>query len=277
MTQAPFREPVPEAGAPPAGAGEEALFDLDGVGVTLASSAGQVQILADVSFEAYEREIVSIVGRSGTGKTTLLRLLGGLLMPTEGTLSFAGRPLSGPPEGVITVFQDYTSALLPWRSVRKNVELPLERSHSRAERRRIADEMLELVGLGSRGQDYPWQLSGGMQQRAQIARALAVRPRALLMDEPFGALDAMTRANLQDELLRIQRETGTTIIFITHDLDEALYLSDKVFLIAGSSPGSVVSRFEVALPADRHQTVTRELPEYLTLRHEIANALGGTH
>ena len=129
-----------------------------------------------------------------------------------------------------------------------------------------------MVGLEGRARDYPWRLSGGMQQRVQIARALAVRPRVLLMDEPFGALDAMTKAALQDELLRVQAQTGATIVFITHDLDEAIYLADRVLVLAGT-PGRITVQSASELPRPRHQITTRELPEYLRARHQLGEAL----
>jgi NitT/TauT family transport system ATP-binding protein len=229
-------------------------------------------ILHDVSLTVAPGEVLGIVGRSGTGKTTLLRVLGGLLAPTTGSVSLDGQPLRGPTSAAITVFQDYGNALLPWRSVARNVRLPLERRLDRGEADRRVDEALRLVGLHGRGRDYPWRLSGGMQQRVQIARALAMRPRVLLMDEPFGALDAMTKGALQDELLSVRRRTGATIVFITHDLDEAIYLSDRVLVIAGA-PGTIVVEAPTGLPAERDQVTTRELPQFLQVRHRLAEAL----
>lgn len=164
----------------------------------------------------------------GSGKTTLLRILGGLLSPTPGsTVRYYGEPVDGPPSGVITVFQNYAASLLPWRTVEKNVALGLERKVPKDEASQRVAEALAMVGLSARAGDYPWRLSGGMQQRVQLARALAMRPAVLLMDEPFGALDAMTKTSLQDELLQVYDRTGATIVFVTHDLDEALYLSAR--------------------------------------------------
>jgi len=246
------------------------------VGVTLRTAKGPLDILHDVNLRVSQGEILGIVGRSGTGKTTLLRVLGGLLRPTTGTASVDGVEITGPPAQVVTVFQDYASALLPWRSLEHNVALPLERTLGKAERRERVNEALTMVGLESRAKDYPWRLSGGMQQRVQIARALALRPRVLLMDEPFGALDAMTKATLQDQLLSVQRDTGATVIFITHDIEEAIYLGDRVALIAGA-PGHIPLEIPTQLARPRDQIETRELPRYLDVRHQLHAALAAEH
>jgi NitT/TauT family transport system ATP-binding protein len=246
-------------------------YVVDGLGVTLTAAEGPLEILREISFSVAEGEIVGIVGRSGTGKTTLLRVLGGLLPATVGTVNLDGQPVTGPPGTVVTVFQDYGNALLPWRTVTRNVSLPIEKVPRAVRNQRVA-QALRMVGLEGRGTDYPWRLSGGMQQRVQIARALAMNPRVLLMDEPFGALDAMTKATLQDELLRVKELTGATIIFITHDIEEAIYLSDRVFVIAGA-PGRLTFQLPTELPRPREQLATRELPQYLSLRHAIGKAL----
>lgn len=271
MARAELHEPTSRATGAAATVPEYA-YELRDVSVTLDTENGQLNILDDVSFTMKPGEIVGIVGRSGTGKTTLLRVLGGLLQPTTGVVNVYGRPIAGPPETVVTVFQDYGNALLPWRTVARNAELGLERSMDKAARRERVDEALEMVGLLSRRDEYPWRLSGGMQQRVQIARALAMRPKVLLMDEPFGALDAMTKATLQDELLMLKERTGATILFITHDMDEAVYLSDRVFVIAGT-PGTITMQYPIGLARPRHQITTRELPEFLTARHALAEAL----
>lgn len=249
------------------------VFAADSIGVVLPTTTGPLEILRDVSFDLGVGEIVGVVGRSGTGKTTLLRVLGGLVRATSGTVRLDGHPLDGPPATAVTVFQDYGNALLPWRTVERNVGLPLERRVGRQERRERVNEALRLVGLDGRGTDYPWRLSGGMQQRVQIARALALRPRVLLMDEPFGALDAMTKASLQDQLLRVQEETGATIMFITHDIEEAIYLSDRVLVIAGT-PGTITQQLPTMLPRPRDRLATPELPQYLRVRHRLYEALG---
>jgi len=246
------------------------------MGVALPGPDGRpFEILRDINFRLEPAEIVGIVGRSGTGKTTLLRVLAGLLPATGGSVMLLGRPVHGPPSTVVTVFQDYVNALLPWRTIARNVALPLERRYPKAVRKERVARALEMVGLADRANDHPWRLSGGMQQRVQIARALAVSPHVLLMDEPFGALDAMTKASLQDQLLLMQAETRATVVFITHDLEEAIYLSDRVFLIAGS-PGQLTLEVRTDLPRPRNQITTRELPRYLEVRHQLSTALHGT-
>jgi NitT/TauT family transport system ATP-binding protein len=267
----------PETPVPVATSGSRSdCYVLRHVSVTLPTDRGPLDILRDMNLTVPEGEILGIVGRSGTGKTTLLRVLGGLLRPTSGSASVDGVEITGPPEQVVTVFQDYAAALLPWRSLERNVGLPLEGRMGKSERQDRVREALSMVGLESRARDYPWRLSGGMQQRVQIARALALRPRVLLMDEPFGALDAMTKASMQDQLLRLQRETGATVIFITHDIEEAIYLSDRVALIAGS-PGHIPLEIATELERPRDQVETRELPRYLEVRHQVHAALAAEH
>ncbi|GAA2856248.1 ABC transporter ATP-binding protein [Pseudonocardia halophobica] len=247
-------------------------YHLRGVGVGLPGRAGLRCVLKDVDADVAAGEIVGVVGRSGVGKTTLLRVLGGLLPATVGTVRLFGRPVTGPPPEAVMVFQDYAAALLPWRTVARNVALGLGGRLRAGERRRRVTEALELVGLADRGGDHPAQLSGGMAQRVQIARALAVQPRVLLMDEPFGALDALTRAALQDVLLGIQERTHTTIVFVTHDLDEALYLADRV-VVLGGEPGTVALDLPTELPRPRHQLRTREAEPYLRSRHRLGELL----
>jgi len=238
------------------------------------STRGRVmRVLEDVSFTCRQGEFTSIVGPSGTGKTTLLRILAGLLDAGRGSsVRFEGRDISGPAPGVALVFQNYTASLLQWRTVERNVALGLEGVVSKSERSTRVAEALELVGLSDRRTDYPWQLSGGMQQRVQIARALVTRPKVLLMDEPFGALDAMTKSQLQDELLKVHRVTGATVVFVTHDIDEAVYLSDRVFVLAGS-PARFDAELSIDLPRPRSQIATKESPEYLAARHAVYTAL----
>jgi NitT/TauT family transport system ATP-binding protein len=241
--------------------------------VTLPAASGPVHILADVHLDVGEGEFVSVLGASGSGKTTLLRVLGGLQPATAGSVSCDGTPIDGPANGVVTVFQDYANSLLPWRSVRRNVALGIEQQLGKPERDARVDEALDMVGLLERADDYPAQLSGGMQQRVQIARALAMRPRVLLMDEPFGALDAMTKATLQDQLQGVHAATGATIVFVTHDIEEAVYLSDRVVVLSGR-PANVGLTLDVALPRPRNQVSTKEDQEYLHLRHKVYEALG---
>ncbi|HEX3506136.1 MAG TPA: ABC transporter ATP-binding protein [Xanthobacteraceae bacterium] len=233
----------------------------------------QRRIIEGLNLEVPEHQFVCILGESGVGKTTLLRVFGGLTPPAPGSqLELNGRRVIGPPQGAVFVFQNYTASLLPWRTARRNVELGLEASVAAPERRARALAALDLVGLHDRAEDYPWQLSGGMQQRVQIARALAVEPKLLLMDEPFGALDAMTRENLQTELRKIQRQLGATVIFITHDVDEAVFLADRLIVLKGK-PASVGLDVMTDLPAERDQVTTKELPRFLELRHLIYQAV----
>ena len=248
------------------------LYKIDAVGVRLPAADGPRPVLTDVSFDVRAGEIVGIVGPSGAGKTTLLRVLGGLLQASCGTVIFDGEVVRHPPSGAVMVFQDYGNALLPWRTVARNTALGLEGRVPRVERRRRVADALRMVGLEDRGTDYPWQLSGGMAQRVQIARALALEAKVLLMDEPFGALDAITKASLQDVLLDVQKETDATVVFITHDLDEAIYLSDRVLVINGR-PGAIALTVPTELPRPRDQLATRELPRYLRVRHQLGQAL----
>lgn len=248
------------------------LYRVQDLEVRLPGAEGPNTVLQGITFDIFEGELVGLVGRSGVGKSTLLRALGGLTEAHHGRIGFEDRAVSRPPEGVVMVFQDYENALLPWRTVGHNVELGLEGRMPRALRRTAAARALESVGLRDRYDDYPWRMSGGMAQRVQIARALAVRPTVLLMDEPFGALDAITKATLQDMLLDVQRTTGTTILFVTHDLDEAIYLSDRVFVLSGQ-PGAITLTLDVALPRSRDQVATRESAAYLGLRRALAEHL----
>ena len=182
---------------------------------------------------------------------------------------FAGAPVRGPRRDVAIVFQDYSKALLPWRTAEGNVSLALEAMGApRRERQTRIAELLKRVGLSEHADKYPAQLSGGMQQRLQIARCLAQEPKALMMDEPFGALDAMTRQTLQDEMLDIARSTGATIFFVTHDLEEAIYLGDRVIGLK-THPGRVGLEIAVDLQRPRNQVTTREAPEFLRLRHKL--------
>jgi NitT/TauT family transport system ATP-binding protein len=237
------------------------------------SSAGPRTILDDISFDVVDGETLCLVGPSGCGKTTILRLLAGLLSPTRGEIRFEGAPIVGPSRERAIVFQDYTNALLPWRTVAGNVALSLEaRNVPRAQQSDTVDALLRKMGLQHAAQQYPSQLSGGMQQRVQIARCLAQQPKIMLMDEPFGALDAMTRQALQDELLQLAAEQRMTVVFITHDLEEAIYLGDRVFVL-GSRPGRIIEQVAVDLPRPRSQLETREDRRFLAHRHHLFGLL----
>ena len=249
-----------------------AIFELRDVAVSLPSDGAQRTILEGISLDIRGGEVVGIVGPSGTGKTTLLRVLSGLVLASGGNVLLEGKPVTGPSSEAVTVFPDYSSALLPWRTVARNVALPLEGRTSKQERNERVMQALEIVGLADRAGEYPWRLSGGMQQRVQIARALVLEPRVLLMDEPFGALDAITKSSLHDQLLEVQTATGATIIFITHDVEEAVYLSDRVMVIHGS-PGRIVHECATQLSRPRDQIATRDEPRYHELRQELAQVL----
>ncbi|AUI61986.1 ABC transporter ATP-binding protein [Amycolatopsis sp. BJA-103] len=230
----------------------------------------------DLSFTVETGQLASIVGPSGCGKSTLLRCIAGLIKPTSGRVSLHGDDVSsGVPEDLAVVFQDYSRSLFPWLSVAKNVEFPLRwRNLSRSERRTRAQDALDSVGLSGVGSKFPWQLSGGMQQRVSIARALASQPALLLMDEPFASVDAQTRFELEDLTRRVQRENGSTVLVVTHDIDESVYLSDRV-LVLSKSPATIVADLPVGLPAERNQITTRESAEFVTLRGEVARLLHG--
>jgi NitT/TauT family transport system ATP-binding protein len=225
-----------------------------------------------VSLEVGAGEIVTIVGPSGCGKSTLLRCVAGLLSPTAGTVVLNGTPVTQVPDRLAVVFQDYSRSLYPWMSVTDNVALPLRRTmrgSSRAARRTAALAALESVGLTSTANRYPWQLSGGMQQRVAIARALAYDPVLLLMDEPFGSVDAQTREDLEDLVLRVRAERGITILLVTHDIDESVYTGDRVIVLT-PGPGAVRAVLPVYLPSPRDQIATKELPEFVYLRTEVS-------
>ena len=221
------------------------------------STAGPRTALQDISFDVARGEFVCVVGPSGAGKTTLLRCLAGLIPPTSGEALFEGIPLRSVPEGIGVVFQDYSRSLFPWLTVTRNIELPLRvRGLRRAERASRVAEVLASVGLADAGGQYPWQLSGGMQQRVAIARALAYRPDLLLMDEPFASVDAQTRFELEDLILRVRESSGVTVIFVTHDIDESVYLADRVVVLS-RSPGVVTEIIDITLPRPRDQRATK--------------------
>ena len=251
--------------APVVKAGVDPAIAFDGVRLDL----GGRRVIDNLSFDVAPGEFACVVGPSGCGKTTLLRLVSGLLPAGGGEVRRFGAPVKGPSREVAVVFQDYGRALLPWRTAAGNIGLALEAiGLSRGERAMRVGALLEKVGLAGHGDKYPAQLSGGMQQRVQIARCLAQEPRILLMDEPFGALDALTRQELQDEITRLVNDSGATTLFVTHDLDEAIYLGDRVFALE-ANPGRLAEIIDVDLPRPRDQLVTREQPEFLRLRHVL--------
>jgi NitT/TauT family transport system ATP-binding protein len=231
------------------------------------------EAIGRLDFTVPKGAFVSIVGPSGCGKTTMLRCLSGLMKPTRGTVLLEGEPVLGVPRDLALVFQDYSRSLFPWRTVSGNIAFVLPRGGmSKEERQARIDESLEAVGLTGAADKYPWQLSGGMQQRVAIARALAYRPKILLMDEPFASVDAQTRAELEDLMLAVRDQFGMTILFVTHDIDESVYLADRV-LVLSKSPSTIVATIDVDLPRPRDQVTTRELPEFVHLRGSIARMI----
>jgi NitT/TauT family transport system ATP-binding protein len=231
--------------------------------------AGEIEAVRDLHFDIKAGEFVCLVGPSGAGKTTLLKCIAGLLDPTSGTVSVDGKLVTGPPKSLAVVFQEYGRSLFPWMNIRANVELPLKNQGvPRAERDRLVDEALEAVGLAHVPKSYPWQLSGGMQQRVAIARAVAYQPKVLLMDEPFAAVDAQTRADLEDLVRRVWKQLGITVLFVTHDIDESVYLGERVIVLS-SSPTVVQEDLRIDLPDDRDQLSTRSMARFTELRGHV--------
>jgi NitT/TauT family transport system ATP-binding protein len=246
-------------------AGTEALMEF--VDVTL--DLGGKTIVEKLDIKVRRGEFVCVIGASGCGKTTALRLAAGLYQPTSGKVTFGGQPMTQPRRDIAIVFQDYGKALLPWRTAAGNISLALEAAGVKPGARDARIKaLLEKVGLPNHAEKYPAEMSGGMQQRLQIARCLAQEPAALLMDEPFGALDAMTRQGLQDEVLALVAASGATVLFVTHDLEEAIYLGDRVIGLL-PHPGRIGIEAKVNLPRPRDQLTTREDPEFLRLRREL--------
>ena len=228
--------------------------------------AQEVEALRNIDLDVRTGEFLTIVGPSGCGKTTLLRILAGLIEPSDGLVLHDGKPVKGPSPSVGFVFQ--SDNLMPWRTVRDNIAFgPELRGESRKSYSPRIDELLDLVGLNGFGDYYPHQLSGGMRQRVNIARALAINPDVLLMDEPFGALDAQTREIMQDELMRIWRKTGNTVVFITHQIDEAIFLADRVLILA-ARPGRVQELMTVDIPRPRELDVKRS-PHFTELADHV--------
>jgi NitT/TauT family transport system ATP-binding protein len=235
----------------------------------VARSFGSFSALADLSLEVEAGEFISIVGPSGCGKSTLLQIIDGLLPATGGEVRLRGEPVTAPPREMVYVFQQYNRSLFPWRSVRHNVAFGLEdMGLARSEIERKCSEYLELVGLGAFDRHLPHQLSGGMQQRVAVARALAFGADVMLMDEPFGSVDAQTRAGLQDLLLRLWQQYRLTVLFVTHDIDEAIYVAQKV-LVLSAAPATIRTCLETGLAYPRHQVKTKETAEYLAHRRHL--------
>ncbi|GAA3189884.1 ABC transporter ATP-binding protein [Dactylosporangium siamense] len=240
------------------------MLEVNGLRKVYDGHGRRVEALADLTFKLDDGEFVCLVGPSGCGKTTLLRCVAGLLRPTAGEVRVAGRLVTGPPDGLAVVFQEYGRSLFPWLRVHENVGLPL----SGPRKPGLGKEALAAVGLAEARDAYPWQLSGGMQQRVAIARAIAFEPKVLLMDEPFAAVDAQTRADLEDLIREVWRRLGVTLLFVTHDIDEAVYLGQRVIVLS-ASPTTILDTLDVDLPAGRDQLTTRAAPRFTQLRGRV--------
>jgi NitT/TauT family transport system ATP-binding protein len=247
-------------------------LDLEHLSLSYAQRGGAFLALRDVDLSVRDGEFVTIVGPSGCGKSTLLMLIAALLRPTSGAVRLDGALVTAPGSDRALVFQDF--ALLPWRTVLANVELGLElKGMPAARRREIARAHIAMVGLGAFERSYPHQLSGGMRQRVGIARALAVEPQVLLMDEPFGALDAQIRQVMGSELLRIWERGRKTILFVTHDIDEAIYLADRI-IVMSASPGRVIADIAVTLVRPRPLEIRND-PAFTAYRQRVWDLLAG--
>jgi NitT/TauT family transport system ATP-binding protein len=237
---------------------------------------GGVEAIREITFDVREREFVCIVGPSGGGKTTLLRCLCALHGRSGGSIELHGRDVTEPPPEMAAVFQDYSRSLMPWFTVHRNVELPLKNTISgERERNERIEWALHEVGLDGFGDRYPWQLSGGMQQRVAIARAIAYQPQILIMDEPFASVDAQTRSGLEDLILSIRHDVGTAVLLVTHDIDEAVYLADRVVVLS-SRPATVMEIVEIDLPRPRDQLVTKSLPRFAEYRTHVLELIRAT-
>ncbi|MRH28042.1 ATP-binding cassette domain-containing protein [Microbacterium sp. SYP-A9085] len=248
---------------------EAPLLSVEHVRKVYTTDGNAVEAVRDLTFELARGEFVCLVGPSGCGKTTLLKCIAGLLTPTSGRVTLDGKAVSGPPKKMAVVFQEYGRSLFPWMRVYENVEVPLKNAGvPKAERARLVAEALDAVGLAHVPRSYPWQLSGGMQQRVAIARAIAYQPEILLMDEPFAAVDAQTRADLEDLVRQVWRRLGITVLFVTHDIDESVYLAQRVIMLS-ASPTVVQKDLAIDLPDERDQLETRSMPRFIELRHDV--------
>jgi NitT/TauT family transport system ATP-binding protein len=245
------------------------MLDVRGIKKVYEGKARTVEAVRDLTFTLEAGELACLVGPSGCGKTTLLKIMSGLLEPTSGEVLLEGKRVDGPPPGMAVVFQEYGRSLFPWMTVRENVELPLKQKKlPTARRKELVDESLAAVGLAEAHEAYPWQLSGGMQQRVAIARAVAYEPSVLLMDEPFAAVDAQTRADLEDLIRDLWHRFQVTTLFVTHDIDEAVYLGQRV-LILSNSPTVIRDDLVIDLPDERDQLTTRSSPRFAELRARV--------
>lgn len=250
-------------------------IEIQGVEQTFRTAKGPFPALKDINLTVARGEFVALIGHSGCGKSTLLNLIAGLTMPTKGTLISANREIAGPGPDRGVVFQNHS--LLPWLTCFENIHLAVERvfsaTENRAQLKARTEAALELVGLAAAAQKRPGEISGGMKQRVGIARALSMEPKVLLMDEPFGALDALTRAKLQDELLQIVAKTQSTVVMVTHDVDEAVLLSDRIVMMTNGPAATIGEILEVGLPRPRNRVALAEDGRYLHCRKAVIDFL----
>lgn len=247
----------------------DALLSVQGIQKVYPTASGGVEAVRNLTFDLRKGEFACLVGPSGSGKTTLLKVISGLMAPTKGRVVLDGKVVDGPPRNMALVFQEYGRSLYPWLRVADNVELPLKVAGvPKAERQERVADALDAVALSHVPKSFPWQLSGGMQQRVAIARAVAYQPEVLLMDEPFAAVDAQTRADLEDLVRSVWAKLGLTILFVTHDIDESVYLGERVIVLS-SSPTVILEDLTIDLPAERDQLETRSDPRFVELRHHV--------
>lgn len=251
----------------------DTILEVKGIRKSLGEGAARQPIIGDLSFAARPGEFLSVVGPSGCGKTTLLMCLAGLYGVDAGSVQFEGALIDAPPPGLSVVFQDYSRSLLPWKSNLDNVVFGMKRvAASDSAKQAQARELLQAVGLAGFESHFPWQVSGGMQQRVAIARGLGAQSRLLLLDEPLAAVDAQTRADLQDLLLDLAHRYNQTCLLVTHDVDEAVYMADRVIVLS-RRPTCVAADLRVDCPKPRDQLATREHPAFLRLRHEVVSLI----
>ena len=253
-----------------------AILTAEAVGKSYGTGEARLSIIEGLSLAVETGEFVSLVGPSGCGKTTLLMCLAGLIAPSTGAVRFKGQRVDDPPIGLSVVFQDYSRSLLPWKTNLDNILFGMRRvaGLDKAARRDRAMEILGAVGLRGFEGHYPWQVSGGMQQRVAIARGIAAQSELLLLDEPLAAVDAQTRADMQDLLLDLARQYRQTCLQVTHDVEESVYMADRL-LVLGPRPTHVVREVKVDLPKPRDQLATREDPAFLHARHEVLSLIRG--
>ncbi len=257
---------------------EEKFVEFSRIQVVFGSGSGRYHALDGVDLDLNKGEFVSLIGHSGCGKSTLLNLLAGLQLPTEGLVRVAGKAVTGPGLDRAVVFQSHS--LLPWLSVEANVQVAVDSKHPdlpKKQRREEALRLVEMVHLQDHATKKPGELSGGMRQRAGIARAFAAKPEVLLMDEPFGALDALTRGSMQDELTELWQSQQTTVLMITHDVDEAIFLSDRIVLMSNGPRARIAKQWSVNIPRPRTRETMLEHPEYLLLKRELIHSLNDSH